>query len=125
MDPFLIEQFLVGVVLSLPSLGAFVVGMVLSLVFWRRAPVASYWGFLGFAWMFLMYLVQCGWHAYATELVVPGFGFTTSTATVVVPVVNVIVACNSVADTNIVVTFAPAIWITELEINPVPITSTR
>ncbi len=68
---FLIEQFLIGVTLSMPSLGAFVVGMVLSLVFWRRAPTASFWGFLGFAWMLLMYLVQICWFAAAADFVLP------------------------------------------------------
>lgn len=68
---FLVEQFLTGVILSMPSLGAFAVGMVLSLVFWRRAPIAAFWGLLSFAWMFLMYLVQIGWHTVAPDFVDP------------------------------------------------------
>jgi hypothetical protein len=68
---FLVEQFLVGVMLSMPSLGAFVVGMVLSFVFWQRAPTAAKWSFLGFASMFLTYLIQIAWHTVSPDFIAP------------------------------------------------------
>src|SRR4051812_21747514 len=59
------------------------------------------------------------------EIIAPGSGFETPTATEVVFAVTGTVACNSVLETKVVATDVPPIWIDDEGTNPLPTTSTR
>ena len=52
---------------SLPYLGTYLVGMLLSLIFWRRHPAVSATAVGGFAVLLLNVLFHCVWNVWLTS----------------------------------------------------------